>query len=72
MKEFLLYYAIYLILAYIFVLMVLRGVYYTFVLKKEPLESLKIVPKKVFKVKRRSILEMSEKEKQQERLSKWA
>lgn len=71
MKEFLLYYAIYLILAYVFVLMVLRGVYYTFVLKKEPLESLKIVPKKIFKIKRKSILEMSKKEKQAESQSKW-
>ena len=71
MKEFLLYYAIYLILAYVFVLMVLRGVYYTFVLKKEPLESLKIVPKKIFKVRRKSILEMSKKEKQAESQSKW-
>ena len=71
MKENLVYYAIYLILAYFFVLMVLRGVYYTFVLKKEPLESLKIVPKIKFKVKKGSVLEIAEKEKTAENQSKW-
>ena len=71
MKENLVYYAIYLILAYFFVLMVLRCVYYTFVLKKEPLESLKIVPKIKFKVKKGSVLEIAEKEKTAENQSKW-
>ena len=71
MKEFLVYYCIYLILAYIFVLMVLRGVYYTFVLKKEPLQSLNIIPKIKFKVKKGSVLEIAEKEKKQEKLSQW-
>lgn len=72
MKEFLVYYCIYLILAYIFILMVLRGVYYTFVLKKEPLQSLNIIPKIKFKVKKGSVLEIAEKEKKQEEYSKWA
>ena len=71
MKEFLVYYCIYLILAYIFILLVLRGVYYTFVLKKEPLESLKLIPKIRFKVKKGSVLEIAEKEKKQEKLSQW-
>ena len=71
MKEFLVYYCIYLILAYIFILMVLRGVYYTFVLKKEPLQSLNIIPKIKFKVKKGSVLEIAEKEKKQEKLSQW-
>lgn len=72
MKEFLVYYCIYLILAYIFILLVLRGVYYTFVLKKEPLQSLNIIPKIKFKVKKGSVLEIAEKEKKQEEYSKWA
>lgn len=71
MKEELIYFALYLILAYIFVLMVLRGVYYTFVLKKEPLESLKIIPKIKFKIKKGSVLEIAEKEKRMKELSKW-
>ena len=63
MKEQLIYFTIYLFLTYFFILMVLRAVYFTFVLKKEPLESLNIVPKIRFKVKKGSLLEMSEKEK---------
>ena len=51
--------------------MVLRAVYFTFVLKKEPLQSLNIVPKIRFKVKKGSLLEIAEKEKRAERLSKW-
>ena len=72
MKEQLIYFTIYLFLTYFFILMVLRAVYFTFVLKKEPLESLNIVPKIRFKVKKGSLLEMSEKEKKAEKLSKWA
>ena len=71
MKEQLIYFATFLILAYVFVLMVLRAVYFTFVLKKEPLQSLNIVPKIRFKVKKGSLLEIAEKEKRAERLSKW-
>lgn len=71
MKENLIYFVIFLILAYIFILMVLRAVYYTFVLKKEPLESLKLIPKIRFKVKKGSVLEIAEKEKKQEKLSQW-
>ena len=71
MKEELFCFGIFLILAYVFVLMVLRAVYFTFVLKKEPLQSLNIVPKIRFKVKKGSLLEMAEKEKRAERLSKW-
>lgn len=71
MKEELIYFGIFLILAYVFVLMVLRAVYFTFVLKKEPLQSLNIVPKIRFKVKKGSLLEIAEKEKRAERLSKW-
>ena len=71
MKEFFVYYCMCLILAYIFILMVLRGVYYTFVLKKEPLQSLNIIPKIKFKVKKGSVLEIAEKEKKQEKLSQW-
>lgn len=71
MKEQLIYFGAFLILAYIFILMVLRAVYYTFVLKKEPLESLKLIPKIRFKVKKGSVLEIAEKEKKQEKLSQW-
>ena len=71
MKEQLIYFGLFLILAYIFVLMVLRAVYYTFVLKKEPLQSLNIIPKIKFKVKKGSVLEIAEKEKKQEKLSQW-
>ena len=71
MKEELIYFGIFLILAYVFVLMVLRAVYFTFVLKKEPLQSLHIVPKIRFKVKKGSILDIAEKERKAERLSKW-
>ena len=72
MKEHLIYFGLFLILAYIFILMVLRGVYYTFVLKKEPLQSLNIVPKIRFKVKKGSVLEIAEKERKNEEMSKWA
>ena len=71
MKEELFYFALFLILSYVFVLMVLRAVYFTFVLKKEPLQSLNIVPKIRFKVKKGSILAIAEKERKAERLSKW-
>ena len=71
MKENLIYFGLFLILAYIFILMVLRAVYYTFVLKKEPLQSLNIIPKIKFKVKKGSVLEIAEKEKKQEKLSQW-
>ena len=71
MKDQLIYFAIFLILAYIFILMVLRAVYFTFVLKKDPLQSLKVVPKIRFKVKKGSVLEIAEKEKKQEKLSQW-
>lgn len=71
MKENLIYFGAFLILAYVFVLMVLRAVYFTFVLKKEPLQSLNIVPKIRFKVKKGSILAIAEKERKAERLSKW-
>ena len=71
MKEQLIYFGAFLILAYIFILMVLRAVYYTFVLKKEPLESLKLIPKIRFKVKKGSVLEIAEKEKKQEKFSQW-
>ena len=72
MKENLIYFGLFLILAYIFILLILRGVYYTFVLKKEPLQSLNIIPKIKFKVKKGSVLEIAEKEKKQEEYSKWA
>ena len=72
MKEQLIYFGLFLVLAYIFVLMVLRAVYYTFVLKKEPLQSLNIVPKIRFKVKKGSVLEIAEKERKNEEMSKWA
>ena len=71
MKENLIYFGLFLILAYIFILLVLRGVYYTCVLKKEPLQSLNIIPKIKFKVKKGSVLEIAEKEKKQEKLSQW-
>lgn len=71
MKEELIYFAIFLILAYVFVLMVLRAVYFTFVLKKEPLQSLNVIPKIKWKVKKDSLLEISEKQKKAESLSKW-
>ena len=71
MQEQLIYFAIFLILAYVFVLMVLRAVYFTFVLKKEPLQSLNVIPKIKWKTKKGSLLEIAEKEKKAERLSKW-
>lgn len=71
MKEQLIYFAIFLILAYVFVLMILRAVYFTFVLKKEPLQSLNVIPKIKWKTKKGSLLEKIEKEKKAERLSKW-
>lgn len=70
-KELIYNFAIFLILAYIFVLMVLRAVYFTFVLKKDPLQSLNIIPKIKFKVKKGSILDITEKERKAERISKW-
>ena len=72
MKEQLIYFGLFLILAYIFILMVLRAVYFTFVLKKEPLQSLNVIPKIRFKVKKGSLLEIAEKEKKNEEMSKWA
>lgn len=72
MEKELIYFALFLILAYVFVLMVLRAVYFTFVLKKEPLQSLNVIPKIKFKVKKGSVLEIAEKEKKQEEYSKWA
>ena len=72
MKEQLIYFGAFLILAYIFVLMVLRAVYYTFVLKKEPLQSLNIVPKIKWKTNKGSLLEKMEKEAKQDKMSKWA
>lgn len=71
MKEQLIYFALFLILAYVFVLMVLRAVYFTFVLKKEPLQSLNVIPKIKWKTKKGSLLEIAEKEKKAQRLSKW-
>ncbi len=65
------YFALFLILAYIFILMVLRAVYFTFVLKKEPLQSLNVIPKIKWKTKKGSMLEVAEKEQKAERLSKW-
>ena len=71
MKEEVVYFALFLILAYVFILMVLRAVYFTFVLKKEPLESLKVIPKIKWKTKKGSMLDIAEKEQKAERLSKW-
>ena len=71
MEKELVYFALFLILAYVFVLMVLRAVYFTFVLKKEPLQSLNVIPKIKKKKKKGSLLEKIEKEKKAERLSKW-
>ena len=72
MKEQLAYYCIFLILTYFFILMVLRAVYFTFVLKKEPLQSLNIVPKIKWKTNKGSLLEKMEKEAKQDKMSKWA
>ena len=72
MKEQLIYFGAFLILAYVFVLMVLRAVYFTFVLKKEPLQSLNIVPKIKWKTNKGSLLEKMEKEAKQDKMSKWA
>ena len=71
MEKELIYFALFLILAYVFVLMVLRAVYFTFVLKKEPLQSLNVIPKIKWKTNKGSLLEKIEKEKKAERLSKW-
>lgn len=72
MKEQLIYFGAFLILTYVFVLMVLRAVYFTFVLKKEPLQSLNIVPKIKWKTNKGSLLEKMEKEAKQDKMSKWA
>lgn len=72
MKEQLLYFGLYLVFSFIFVLMVLRAVYFTFVLKKEPLQSLNVVPKIKWKTKKGSLLEKMEKEAKQDKMSKWA
>lgn len=71
MKEQLLFFGLYLVFSFIFVLMVLRAIYFTFVLKKEPLRSLNVIPKIKWKTKKGSLLEKIEKEKKAERLSKW-
>ena len=71
MKEQILYFSLYLVLAYIFILMVLRGIYYTFVLKKEPLESLKIIPKIRFKINKGSLLDKAKQEERKEKMSRW-
>ena len=71
MKENLIYFALFLILAYVFILMVLRAVYFTFVLKKEPLQSLNIIPKIKWKTKKGSMLDIAEKEKRAKEISKW-
>ena len=72
MKEQLIYYCIFLILTYFFILMVLRAVYFTFVLKKEPLQSLNVIPKIKWKTNKGSLLEKMEKEAKQDKMSKWA
>lgn len=72
MEKELIYFAIFLVLAYVFVLMVLRAVYFTFVLKKEPLESLKVIPKIKFKVNKGSLLDKANKENKQIKMSRWA
>lgn len=72
MEKELIYFALFLILAYVFVLMVLRAVYFTFVLKKEPLQSLNIIPKIKWKTNKGSLLEKMEKEAKQDKMSKWA
>ena len=72
MKEQLLYFALYLVLSYVFILMVLRAVYFTFVLKKEPLQSLNVIPKIKWKTNKGSLLEKMEKEAKQDKMSKWA
>ena len=71
MKEQLTYFALYLVLTYVFILMVLRAVYFTFVLKKEPLQSLNIIPKIKWKTKKGSMLDIAEKEKRAKEISKW-
>ena len=64
-KEILIYGSICLVVIYVFILMVLRAVFYTFVVKSDPLQSLKVVnkPKGLFKIYK--------KEKQEEANSKW-
>lgn len=69
-KEILIYGSICLFIIYIFILMVLRAVFYVFVLKRDSLESLKIRKPK-FTTKKGSLLDNMEKEKQQENNSKW-
>ena len=71
MKEHIFYFFLYLFFSYIFVLLVLRGIFFVFVLKKEPLESIKILPKIKFKINRKSILAIAKKENKMKQLSKW-
>ena len=65
MKEQLIYFALFLILAYIFILMVLRAVFYVFVVKSDPIKSLKVIdkPKGLFK--------LYKKEQKEAENSKW-
>ena len=65
LKDILIYGAIYLLLVYIFILMVLRAVFYTFVLKDNPVKSLKVIekPKGLFK--------LYKKEQKEAENSKW-
>ena len=72
MKEQLFYFALYLVFSFVFILMVLRAIYFTFVLKKEPLQSLNVIPKIKWKTKKGSLLEKMEKEAKQDKMSKWA
>ena len=65
MKEIIIFGAILLVIVYIFILMVLRAVFYVFVVKSDPLKSLKIVdkPKGLFK--------LYKKEQKEAENSKW-
>jgi len=66
MKEFLIYGAIYLVLVYIFLLFVLRAIYFTFVLKDDTLKSVKI---KISKPT--GLFKRYKEEEKQDKNSKW-
>ena len=65
MQEIIIYGAISLFIIYIFILMVLRAVFYVFVVKSDPIKSLKVIdkPKGLFK--------LYKKEQKEAENSKW-
>ena len=64
MKEILIYGTIYLIIVFVFLLFVFRVIYFTFVIKQDPLQSVKVI-------KAEGIFKIYKQEKKQDENSKW-